>query len=240
MDNVAFELDVVDFSGLFSTFSFVEKQYSVITGRTAWFRSVDSDNIILMPAGLRWSLDWDCSVKSSCCGVNTLSTSSIPAYMKLSSLATWYSIIHTYVQVQKVQIFRPWRAYWWDWHLPIRMCILMQWHLSKYGDVLKWHRSDHTCAAVAAAARHLQASRQMMPFIHQHWCSHYDDLFSVWEWFNGTLPTDIFSRLLVNEGMWHASSREHLQEWGVDMIMGTCTQQLNIYNIHHTIFNLDQ
>lgn len=57
MDNVAFELDVVDFSGLFSTFSFVEKQYSVITGRTARFRSVDSDNIVLMPAGLRWSLD---------------------------------------------------------------------------------------------------------------------------------------------------------------------------------------
>jgi len=30
MDNVAFERDVVDFSGLFSTFSFVKKQYSVI------------------------------------------------------------------------------------------------------------------------------------------------------------------------------------------------------------------
>lgn len=62
-------------------------------------------------------------------------------------------------------------------------------------------------------------------------------IFSVWEWLNGTLPTDIFSRLLVNEGMWHESSREYLQEWEADVIMATCTQQLNIYNIYHTIFN---
>lgn len=124
--------------------------------------------------------------------------------------------------------------------LPIRMCILMQWHLSQYGDILKWHRSDdHTCTA-AAAARHLQASRQMMPFISRTLIVRATVMiFSVWEWFNGTLPTNIFSRLLVNEGMWHESSREHLQEREVDAIMGTCTQQLNIYNIHHTIFNLD-
>lgn len=55
MDNVAFERDVVDFSGLFSAFSFIKKQYSVITGRTARFRTLDSDNIVLMPAGLRWA-----------------------------------------------------------------------------------------------------------------------------------------------------------------------------------------
>lgn len=198
-----------------------------------------------MPAGLRWSLDWDCSVKSSCCGVNTLSTSSIPAYMKLSCLATWYSIIHAAFKSKKFKYFRCHRfaadrAHWWDWHLansdvyPNAMTPVAIWW---YIEVAQVWWSHVYCSSSSSSTRKSIKIDDAIYFANTD--AFTVMIFSVWEWFNGTLPTNIFSRLLVNEGMWHESSREHLQEWEVDAIMGTCTQQLNIYNIHHTIFNLD-
>lgn len=179
MDNVVFDLGVADFSGLFSSFSYAERPYSVITGRTARFRTLDSDNIVLMPAGLRWLLDWDCRVKSSCCGVNTFSTSSNPGCIKFSSLATWYSIIHAPFESESSNVSLLTSSLAGLTPASSDVQLLMHWHLSQYGDILKWYRSDHTCPAVAAA-RHLQASRQMMPFIREHRCSHCtDDLLCV-------------------------------------------------------------
>lgn len=96
----------------------------------ARFWTLDSDNIVLMPAGLRWSLDWDCCVKSSCCGVNTLSTSFNPAYMKFSSLATWYSIIHAAFKSESSNVSLLTSS-------PANSDgqILIHWHLSQYGDI---------------------------------------------------------------------------------------------------------
>ncbi len=138
----------------------------------ARFWTLDSDNIVLMPAGLRWSLDWDCCAKSSCCGVNTLSTSSNPVYMKFSSLPTWYSIIHAGFKSESSNVSLLTSSLARLTPANSDGQILMHWHLSQYGDLLKWYRSDHTCPAVAAA-RHLQASRQMMPFIREHMLSLY-------------------------------------------------------------------
>ncbi len=132
------------------------------------------DNIVLMPAGLRWSLDWDCCVKSSCCGVNTLSTSSNHAYMKFSSLATWYSIIHAAFKSESSNVSMLTSSLARLTPADSDGQILMHWHLSQYDDILKRYRSDNTCPAVAAA-RHLQASRQMMPFIGEHRWSHCTD-----------------------------------------------------------------
>ncbi len=136
----------------------------------------------------------------------------------------------------KVQMFHCWQARWRDWHLPIRMGrsnaltpVAIWWYIEV---VQVW--SHMSCSGSSTTLTSIKTDDAIYSRTH---ALTVQMIFSVWEWFDGTLPTDIFSRLLVNEGMWHESSREHLQEWEVDVIMGTCTQQLNIYNIYHSIFN---